>query len=185
MVSSGLSFRRAPRSGPYHRVAEIAWENPMDGAPGKATGGRWNSPGSFPVVYLNRTVKLARLYVAQKLRDQPYGPEDIDPETGDVLATVNLSPHDYVDVISDQGCLAVGLPVSYPIDESGRLTPHKVCQPIGDEAWQANERGIACRSATAGAAADDEELAWFQRDHTLTAERVLSFTNWFFGLDAP
>lgn len=183
MVRPGLSFRRISRGGPYHRVAEIGWGNPMDGAPGMAKGGRWNTPGSFPVVYLNRTVSLARLYVAHKLRDQPYGPEDIDPETGDVLASVNLPAKDHVDVVSDEGCLAVGLPATYPIDASGQVIPHETCQPIGAEAWQAKERGIACRSAIAGAATDDEELAWFQRDNALTADRVLSFTDWFFGSD--
>lgn len=183
MVGSRLSFLRTLRRGSYHRVAEVAWEDPLDGVPGVGAGGRWNSPGSFPVVYFNKTIKLARLYVAQKLRDQPYGPEDIDPETGDALATVDLPAQEYVDVVTDEGCLAAGLPTTYPMDDSRRAIPQKTCWSIGDDAWRRDERGIACRSATVGASRDDEELAWFQRGGALTPDRVLGFTDWFFAAD--
>ena len=183
MVDPSLRFIRVSPRGFYHRVAEVAWENPLDGTPGIPAGGRWSPPGSFPVVYFNRTVRLARLYVAHKLRDQPYGPEDIDPDTGDVLASVDLPPQEYVDVVSDEGCLAVGLSSDYPLDGSGDVIAHEVCWPIGAEAWREGERGIACRSAIVGAGRDDEELAWFQRDSSLRADRVLSFTDWFFASD--
>lgn len=183
MVGSALSFLRISRGGPYNRVAEITWENPLDGLPGVDEGGRWNAPDSFPVVYLNKTVKLARLYVAHKLRDHPYGPEDIDPDTGDVLATVDLPAQDHVDIVTDEGCLAVGLPITYPVDASGGVIRQETCRPIGGEAWRMNERGIACRSATVGAAREDEELAWFQRGSALTADSVLGFTDWFFAAD--
>jgi hypothetical protein len=153
----------------------------MDGTPGIERGGRWNPPGSFPVVYLNKTIELARLYVAQKLSGHPYGPEDIDPETGDVLAVVDLPSQDYVDVVTDDGCRGVGLPISYPLDASGSLMGHESCQPIGLEAWQKREAGIACRSAALGAGSQDEELAWFQRGRTLSPDRVLSFSDWFFS----
>lgn len=153
----------------------------MDGALGVDRGGRWHPPGSFPVVYLNKTVSLARLYVAHKLRGHPYGPEDIDPETGDVLATVDLPSRDYVDVVTDDGCAAVGLPTTYPLEPSGEVIGHESCQPIGEEAWRAHEVGIACRSATVGATIQDEELAWFQRGRALRPRRVLAFADWFFG----
>lgn len=178
-----MSFLQISRDGPYHRVAEVAWENPLDGVPGVGAGGRWNPPGSFPVVYLNKTVKLARLYVAQKLRDQPYGPEDIDPETGDLLATVDLPEQEYVDVVTDEGCLAAGLPATYPTDDSGEVIPRETCWLIGDEAWRHGEHGIASRSATVGADRDDEELAWFQRGRALRADKVAGFTDWFFAPD--
>lgn len=176
-----MTFLRILRGGTYHRVAEVAWENPLDGTPGIERGGRWNLPGAFPVVYLNKTIELARLYVAYKLRGHPYGPEDIDPETGDVLATADLPSQDYVDVITDDGCRSVGLPITYPLDTSGDLIGHESCQPIGWEAWQQREAGIACRSATLGAGSRDEELAWFQRGRALKPERILSFSEWFFS----
>lgn len=176
-----MKFRRILRGGFYHRVAEVGWANPMDGTPGVERGGRWNPPGSFPVVYLNKTIDLARLYVAKKLSGHPYGPEDIDPDTGDVLATVDLPSQEYVDVVTDGGCRGVGLPKSYPLDASGRVIGHESCQPIGLEAWQKREAGIAFRSATLGAGRNGEELAWFQRGRPLSPDRVLSFSDWFFG----
>lgn len=146
-----------------------------------ASGGRWNAPGAFPVLYLNRTVRLSRLYVAHKLRDEPYGPEDLDPESGPILIDVEVPPSGYVDVVSDAGCLAVGLPKSYPVDGSGDLVPHPVCWPIGQEAWHQGEQGVACRSATQGASRSDEELAWFQRDQKLQASAVKNYADWFFS----
>ncbi|MEA1902049.1 MAG: hypothetical protein U9N56_00825 [Actinomycetota bacterium] len=133
------------------------------------------------MIYFNGTVQLARLCVSHKLRDQPYGPEDVDPQTGDVLATVDLPTQEYVDVVTDGGCLAAGLPTSYPMDDKGRVIPHQTCRPIGVEAWRTDEHGIACRRATVGAVPDDEELAWFQRGSALTPDRTVGFTNWFFA----
>lgn len=181
MVCAGLSFLRLSRGGPYHRVAEADWEDPLDGVPGMNAGGRWNPPDSFPAVYFNQSVELARLYVSQKLRDQPYGPEDIDPDTGHVLATVDLPAQDYVDIVTDGGCRAAELPTTYPLDRFGDPIPHEACWPIGEDAWREGEHGIACRSATAGAERSDEELAWYQRGSALAAARVLGFTDWFFG----
>ena len=45
-------------------------------------GGRWNPPESFPVVYLCRSVPVARANVYRKLEGQPYGPEDLRPGAG-------------------------------------------------------------------------------------------------------
>lgn len=175
-----MRFRHLSRSGTYYRVADPDWSDPLDGLPGVGSGGRWNRPGSFPVVYFNRTIRLARLFVAHKLRGQPYGPEDIDPDSGPVLVDVDLIADVYVDVISDEGCAAVGLPASYPLDAAGEVIPHDQCWPIGETAWNNGEPGIACRSATHRASAADEELAWFQRNRSLVSEKVTPFIDWFF-----
>lgn len=180
MDDSSLSHRRVTREGSYHRVAEVAWDDPLDGAPALGAGGRWNSPGSFPVVYFNQTVGLARLFGLSKLRGFPYGPEDFDSDTGDLLVTVDLPSQEYVDIVTDEGCKAVGLPPSYPVDGDGHVVPREVCWPIGEAAWLNDEHGIACRSATIGANRSDEELAWFQRGQPLTASRILGFADWFF-----
>lgn len=162
-------------------MAEPDWHNPLDGLPGVARGGRWNEPGSFPVVYLNQTRSLARKFVAHKLRDQPYAPEDLDPATGPMLVTVNLENGDHVDVVTDEGCITAGLPSSYPRDDAGETIPHEVCWPIGQVAWDTGKSGIACRSATMAAVPTDEELAWFQRTETLIAVGREPFSDWFFG----
>jgi len=176
-----VSFRHVSRGGSYFRVADPNWPDPLDGLPGVATGGRWNKPGSFPVVYLNRTRSLARKFVAHKLRHQPYAPEDLDPATGPILVSVDLDDRHHVDVVTDDGCIAAGLPGSYPRSDDGETIQHEVCQPIGRTAWDEGEPGIACRSATETAVAADEELAWFQRTERLTAASMEPFTGWFFA----
>lgn len=97
----------------------------------------------------------------------------------DVLATADLPSRDYVGVVTDDGCLGVGLPTTYPLDASGEVIGHESCQLIGWEAWRTHEVGIACLSATVGAASQDEELAWFQRGKVLRPDRVLAFSDWF------
>jgi len=144
-------------------------------------GGRWNPAGSFPVVYLNRTVSLARLFVAHKYRNTPYGPEDLDPAEAPLLVVTNVPSREYVDVVTDRGCRAAGLPASYPRTDDGREVEWDACQPVGALAWQEAEAGIACRSATSGAVKADEELAWFQRDHQLQPISSQRFEDWFWG----
>jgi len=175
-----VSFAHVSRGGTYYRVADPQWRDPLDGRRGVAKGGRWNAPESFPVVYLNQTRALARKFVAHKLRDQPYGPEDLDPGGGPTLTTVDLETEDHVDVVTDIGCIAAGLPSSYPRDAAGQTIPHEVCRPIGRTAWDAGEPGVACRSATTTAETTDEELAWFQRTDPPTAVAIEPFVNWFF-----
>jgi RES domain-containing protein len=168
------------RGGTYYRVADPGWADPLDGLPGVASGGRWNSPGSFPVVYLNRTKSLARKFVAHKLRDHPYAPEDLDPNVGPSLVSVSIPNTDFVDIVTNDGCSAAGLPETYPYHESGERVKHDECWPIGKAAWDAEESGIACRSASDAAIPTDEELAWFHRQHRLVDAGTESFTDWFF-----
>ncbi|HEX9658689.1 MAG TPA: RES family NAD+ phosphorylase [Rhodothermales bacterium] len=180
MVGAGLKLLHLKRGGEYWRVADPDWTNPMDGRSGMASGGRWNAPASFPAVYLNGSVSLARLFVAHKLHDQPYGPEDLDPDSAPVLVTTDIAEGDFVDIVTDAGCAAAGLPETYPIDTSGEVIRHETCWPIGQAAWNQGERGIACRSATRGAS-KSEELAWFQRNRKLLVKESERFVDWFFG----
>lgn len=175
-----MRFAHVLRGGSYYRVVDPQWRDPLDARHGVAVGGRWNAPGSFPVVYLNRSRALARKFVAHKLGSQPYGPEDLDPDRAPVLATVDLETQDHVDVVTDEGCAAAGLDASYPLGASGKTISHEVCQPIGRVAWDIGEPGIACRSSTATAGATDEELAWFQRTDPPIAVAMEPFASWFF-----
>lgn len=162
-------------------MAAPEWDDPLDGLPSAASGGRWNSPGSFPVVYLNATTDLARRYVAHKLRGQPHGPEDLDPDTAPNLVSTTVPTNEYVDIVTDEGCNAAGLPVSYPVTSVGDSVPQTTCWPIGQLAWDTEENGIACRSATTGASRFDEELAWFQRNAQLERDQTWRFASWFFA----
>jgi len=49
-------MRTVERGGPYLRVADPGWEDPLDGSYAANRGGRWNPPESFAVVYLTSSV---------------------------------------------------------------------------------------------------------------------------------
>lgn len=164
------------RGGVYHRVADPAWEHPLDGSHAGRRGGRWNPPGSFGVVYLNRDVATARRNVDRLLAGQPYGPEDLDPDEAYMLVEAEVPDTRYLDVVTDAGCVACGLPGSYPHDAGGAVVDHATCQPLGVAAHAAGLPGVACRSAAPGAAPKDEELACFTAVKEL---RRRSFGDWY------
>jgi hypothetical protein len=167
--------RTIRRGGPYLRVADPDWDDPLDGRHAAERGGRWNPPESFPVVYLCRSIEVARANVYRRLRGQPYGPEDLRPGAGPVLVRTRVPEDRYLNAITDAGLRNLGLPKSYPLDSRRRIVPHSRCQPIGLRAWEAGLRGIAARSA---AARPGEELAYFGR-HKLRRGAVRAFDEWF------
>lgn len=173
------AMRTISRGGEYCRVADPSWTDPLTGQFAKERGRRWNPPGSFPVVYLNRDEVVARANVARLYAGKPYGPEDFRRTPAPDLVTVEVERADYVDIVTADGCEAAGLPRSYPIDAGGTMVPHEICQPIGQAAWEAGLPGIACRSAAPGAPADGEELAWFARGRRLAPLAVRKFADWF------
>jgi RES domain len=171
--------RLVTRGGVYVRVADPDWDDPLSGAFAKARGGRWNAPRAFPVVYLNSDVRVARANVLRRFAGLPYGPEDLEPSAGPVLVSTVVPEDAFVDVVSKAGCLAVGLPPTYPIDEEGVPVFHEACLPVGEGAWDAGLPGIACRSAAPAAPQGGEELAWFARGESLVPLAVRRFTEWF------
>jgi RES domain len=172
-------MRHIRRGGEYLRVADPDWDDPFDGGYAAIFGGRWNPPASFPVVYLCASVEVARANVHRKLSGQPYGPEDLDPETAPLLVATRVREDAFVDAVTDAGCASLGLPATYPRTSSGRLIGHRRCQPIGRAAWDAGEPGIAARSAARGAERGGEELAFFPRRRRLRATRTVPFEDWF------
>jgi hypothetical protein len=82
-----------------------------------------------------------------------------------------------VDVMTDDGVAACGLPPEYPFGVSWAQ-----CRHLGQAAYQANEPGIACRSA---AECDGpgrhvgEELALFDRGSLPDAGQRLQFVDWY------
>lgn len=183
-----MSLRHVRRGGRYHRVADPAWSNPLDGSFARSRGGRWNPPGSFPVVYLNASLEVARANLWRRFRGLPYGPQDLAPEAAPLLVTTEVAKDRYADAVTDEGCRAAGLPASYPWTEDGKPVEWPPCHEIGTRAWAEGEPGIACRSA-ATVPADErsgqperspgEELAWFQRDGKLALSGVQPFEDWF------
>jgi RES domain len=174
--------RTVRRGGACNRLAEPHWENPLDTGFSKQHGGRWNAPGSYGVLYLNLTEHMARIQVEHKLAGHPYDIEDLAPAAQHDLVEVDVAETDALDLVSDDGLQAVGLPVSYPLDAAGRPVPLGQCQRVGRAAYDEPLPAIACRSAAAGAAPADEELAVFDRDValvTLTGRRP--FADWYLG----
>ena len=56
-MAYGLTVRRG---GACNRLAEPHWADPLDTSFTREHGGRWNAPGAFGMLYLNRTERLAR-----------------------------------------------------------------------------------------------------------------------------
>ena len=176
------------RSGECHRVADPSWQDPLSGAYSMRFGGRWNAPGSFPVVYLNADIPTARAnarrHLTEQLRGYPYGAQDLDPSELPVLVSTDLPQHDYLDIVTDGGIDGVGLPVTYPKDSHGDPIPHEPCREIGQHAWDAGLSGIACRSAATTAPPNGEEVAWFDRhEEELKVKKTRSFAEWYGDFD--
>jgi hypothetical protein len=167
-------MRTIRRGGPYVRVADPDWDDPLSGRYAAERGGRWNPPESFAVVYLCRTVAVARANVYRRLERQPYGPEDLRPEAGPVLVRATVADDRYLNAVTDAGCRDAGLPETYPRDGRGRIVPHSRCQPIGLEAKEAGLPGVAARSAVS----EGEELAYFG-NRRLRRGSIRQFDDWF------
>jgi RES domain-containing protein len=161
------------------RVAKPSWANPLDTSHAKARGGRWNAPGLFDVLYLNATVEVARAQVQWMYEGYPYGPEDLEPAEAAVLLTVDVATADYVDAVTAGGLAALGLPSTYPLDETGKVVEWEPCQQVGHAMYEAGESGMACISAAPNASG--EELALFARDGQppATLVRIQTFDDWY------
>ncbi len=168
---------RIRRGGRYLRVADPDWRDALDGSYSMRAGKRWNPPGSFPVVYLNATVEIARANCDDWFAGLPYDPLDLDPDAAPLLVETDVPTGDYVDAVTDPGCTALGLPTTYPLDASGAEVSWAVCQPIGQRLWNEGERGIACRSAALPRNVG-EELAYFERQK-LPITAVRPFADWY------
>lgn len=171
-------MRHVRRGGPYLRVADPDLRNPLSPEYARKRGGRWNPPGSFGVVYLNASLDVARAQVRHKLEPRGIRPEDLEPDRGPVLVHTDVPDDKYVDAVNDAGLAALGLPVSCPRDDRGEPIPHAACQPIGQRAWDAGERGIACRSAAKTTPPAGEELAFFARQ-SLARQKTERFAEWY------
>ena len=113
----------------------------------------------------------------KRLSARGIQPEDVKDDQGPVLVTTTVPEDRYVDAVSRRGLTALGLPATYPVDGDGALVAHAQCQPIGRDARDLDEPGIACRSAAAtyeGA----EELAFFGRK-ALVPHQVDRFPDWY------
>lgn len=176
-----MRFRHVVRGGTYLRVADPSWRSPLDGRFAAERGARWNPPDSFPVVYLCSSVDIARANVLKRFDGLPYSATDLLPDRRPVLVETEIGSHRAVDVVTEAGCRAAGLPTTYPRTGDGAEIGWERCRPIGQLAWEQGEPSIACRSAAARPNDVGEELAWFVRDPAgrLRARRRRGFDEWF------
>jgi hypothetical protein len=161
------------------RVADSDWDDPLDPTYAETMGGRWNSPGSHPTLYLNEDLNTARAQIRTLLDGSPVHPDDLDGGYDLMVVTLPRSQQ-VADAHSDAGLRALGLPDTYPRYRNGRPVRHDVCQPVGREVHDAGLRGLHARSA----ATDDgsgRELAWFPARATSRAilEQRLVYREWW------
>lgn len=174
-------FRYLSRGGRYLRVADPTWRRSLDPSFAAERGGRWNPPGSFPVVYLCATREVARANVLRRFARLPYALLDVLPDRRPVLIESDVPERRAVDVVTDAGCLAAGLPNTYPFEGRGRVVAWDQTQPIGAAAWNQGESAIAPRSAALPKGERGEELAWLVRtkDDRLRVAVRRRFDDWF------
>ena len=68
---------RLPGGRLWLRVADPAWEDPLDPRYAGRDGGRWNPPNSLPTLYLNGDVYTAQLQLERLLDGEPIHVEDL------------------------------------------------------------------------------------------------------------
>jgi len=177
-----MRIESLPNDHLWWRIASFRWADPLDPTFAQRYGGRWNPPESFQTLYLNQDQVTARLNLRYFIADWPYEPEDLRSDTGPVLVAATLPTRQKVaDAHTPQGVAALSLPPTYPVDATGEIVPHAVCQPIGWRARSAGLRGILCRSAQSPDGAG-RELAWFPaRRSRATQVDVLPFEDWYWG----
>ena len=171
----------------WWRVADPAWSDPLDAGFAGRRGGRWNPPGSFPVLYLNEDRMTARLNLLAFIADWPYEPEDLRDHTAPILVGCAVPARQIVcDAHTGAGLRAAGLPATYPLDEAGGIVPHARCQPVGVQARAASLRGVRAHSARSRDGVG-RELAWFPAAIRSRARQVatLAFSEWFWSPADP
>lgn len=159
-----------------YRVADPDWTDPLDPSfAANGSGQRWNPPG-LPCLYLSQDEMTARANVRRLFVGLPYGPEDLDPATAPLLLDVVVPQGEAADAFTEAGLLALGLPTTYPLDSTGAIVSHGVCQPVGQTVFDEGLDGVDCRSAAPGGV---RELAWFPRGQNVVAKKRRSFDEWW------
>jgi hypothetical protein len=164
----------------WWRVADEAWTDPLDPTWADRVGGRWNTPGDGPTLYLNHDVDTARAQIARLLDGSPIDPEDLRDDAPFVLVPVSLPGRQRVaDATTDTGLVALGLPRTYPLTSRGRGVRWAPCRAAARAARDAGLRGVAARSA-ATPDGHGRELAWFpaRGAHATAAGVPLPFADW-------
>jgi RES domain-containing protein len=170
-------LQHVSRSGTYYRVCKPEWVNCADTSYAKANGARWNPRGAFGALYLCATIEIAAANARSQHSGRAIGLFSLRPERRPRLQRFDVAAARFVDIVSAPGVAAAGLPSEFP---------HGVgwsrCQPLGASAYEAGERGIACRSAAECSATNwlGEELAVFDSaPQPKPVGRPRDFRDWY------
>ena len=164
----------------WWRVADAAWSDPLDATFADQHGGRWNSPGDGPTLYLNADVATARAQIPRLLMGTPIDPEDLRDDAPFVLVPATLPARQRVaDATSDLGLTALGLPRTYPTRPRGGEVPWSACRRAARAVRAAALRGVLARSA-ATPDGSGRELAWYpaRGARAVPAGASLTFAEW-------
>jgi RES domain-containing protein len=165
-------MRSIQRSGPYSRVADPTWSDPLDTSYSALAGGRWNAVG-VAALYLNANDRAA-LANARRLVAAFWSAtlEDVRPDRLPDLLRVNVAPGTFLDAVTAAGIAELGFGPAYPA-----AAPRSQCQESGAVAREAGLDGVAALSAVAPS---EEELAiWGERVLALvTPGERLRFSRW-------
>jgi hypothetical protein len=81
------------------------------------------------------------------LEGTPFEPDDLADDADDLVTVTLPDAQTALDVVSDPGVAAVGLPASYPATAGGARVPHEDCWPIATGAHDAGLDAVWWRSA--------------------------------------
>lgn len=150
-----------PEGHRWLRVADASWADPLDPTWADRVGGRWNSPGDGPTLYLNADLETARAQVTRLLEGTSIDVEDLRDDAPFVVVAATLPARQRVaDAASDTGLVALGLPRGYPHRARGGEVPWSTCRRAARTVREAGLRGVLARSA-ATPDGTGRELAWF------------------------
>ncbi len=154
------------RGGTYYRVFKPGWSDPLDTKYAKQSKqSRWNPPGEFGALYLNRNLEVAAANARKQHARRAIGLFDLKPEKRPSLLQVSVSESRVLDAVTVAGVAALRLPKSYPLGVSVER-----CWPIARRAYDdAKLSGVSYRSAAECTETSwlGEELAWFDRSPRL------------------
>ena len=128
-------------------MADPAWRRPLDPGFAAQRGGRWNPPGSFPVIYLCATRDVARANVLRRFVGLPYGLIDVFPERRPVLIETDVPTDGRSTWCRTRDAGRRVCPSRTRSTGAGGSWGWGRTQPIGAIAWDQGEVSIAARSA--------------------------------------
>lgn len=143
----------------------------------KLHGGRWTPRGEFGGLYLNATIAVAAANARHQHRRRAIGLFDLRSEARPHLIEIYVPKRDCVDVVTDEGIAAAGLPGGFP-----NKVPHSICHSVARQAYANAIEGVASRSAAEVTATSwvGEELTVFDRAASGIVERsTAKFTDWY------